>query len=150
MTTSTVYPLTIYYESACTLCNSEMTNLRLRNTAGLLRFIDVSDPAFNTPPPGTRKEDLLALIHAVCGDGRVIRGVEVFRLAYAAVGLDWVRRALSLPLLRGLAERGYPWVARHRHRIPRWLSHLLFETAVRRAAQQAAQRRCVPGDACRR
>jgi predicted DCC family thiol-disulfide oxidoreductase YuxK len=143
------YPLTIYYESACALCNSEMTNLRLRNVAGQLRFIDVSEPAFDSPPPGTRREDLLELIHAVRGDGTVIRGVEVFRLAYAAAGLDWVRHALSLPLLRRLAERGYPWIARHRHRIPRWVSHVLFETAIRRAAERAAQRRCASDQACR-
>jgi predicted DCC family thiol-disulfide oxidoreductase YuxK len=148
MNDARAYPLTIYYESACALCNSEMTNLRLRNTAGLLRFVDVSDPAFDSPPPGTHREDLLELIHAVRGDGTVIRGVEVFRLAYAAVGLTWVRRALSLPLLRGLAERSYPWIARHRHRFPTWLSHVLFETGIRRAAERAAQRRCTPDQAC--
>jgi predicted DCC family thiol-disulfide oxidoreductase YuxK len=149
MTTSTIYPLTIYYESACALCNSEMTNLRLRNTADLLRFVDVSDPAFRDPPPGTTPADLLALIHAQRADGGVIRGVEVFRLAYTAVGLGWVRRVLDLPLLGRLAERSYPWLARHRHQIPRWVSHLLFETGVRRAAESAAAQRCAAGDSCR-
>lgn len=147
-TPSPVYPLTIYYESACALCNSEMTNLRLRNTAGRLRFVDVSAPGFREPPPGTTQTELLTLIHAQRADGRVIRGVEVFRLAYAAVGLGWVRRLLELPLLGRLAERSYPWLARHRHRIPRWVSHLLFETAIRRAAERAASRRRDAGDAC--
>jgi predicted DCC family thiol-disulfide oxidoreductase YuxK len=144
-----IYPLTLYYESAWALCNGEMTNLRLRNTEGLLRFVDVSDPAFDTPPPGTRKEDLLALMHGLKADGSVIRGVEVFRLAYAAVGLPGVTRALELPVVGPLAERLYPWIARHRHRVPRWVTHLLFETAIRRAAERAAVRRCVPGGSCR-
>jgi predicted DCC family thiol-disulfide oxidoreductase YuxK len=144
-----IYPLTLYYESACALCNGEMTNLRLRNTEGLLRFVDVSDPAFDTPPPGTRKEDLLASMHGLKADGSVIRGVEVFRLAYAAVGLPGVTRALELPVVGPLAERLYPWIARHRHRVPRWVTHLLFETAIRRAAERAAVRRCVPDGSCR-
>lgn len=32
------WPVTVYYDGACTLCNTEMTNLMLRNTRGLLRL----------------------------------------------------------------------------------------------------------------
>jgi len=144
-----IYPLTLYYESACALCDSEMRNLMLRNQAGLLRFIDVSAPGFDAAPPGCSKQDLLRLMHAQRADGTVIRGVAVFRLAYAAVGLPWVSRALSAPLLRPLSEALYPWVARHRHRCPRWISRLLFGRALRRAAEQAARRAHCTADSCR-
>ncbi|HEV8689135.1 MAG TPA: DUF393 domain-containing protein [Ideonella sp.] len=143
------YPLTLYYESACALCNSEMTNLMLRNTEGKLRFVDVSAPGFDSPPPGTTTADLLELIHAQRADGTVLRGVEVFRLAYRAVGLDWLIAPTSWPLLGRLADKLYPVIARNRHRIPRGLTHLLFETAVRRAAERAASRRCSAEGACR-
>jgi predicted DCC family thiol-disulfide oxidoreductase YuxK len=149
MSTTAIYPLTIYYESACTLCNAEMTNLKLRNIDGALAFVDVSDPAFTALPPGTTREDLLELIHATKADGTVIRGVEVFRLAYAAAGLPWVRDLLDLPVLGRLAERAYPWVARNRHRFPRVIVHALFETGARRAAARAARRRCGPDGTCR-
>jgi predicted DCC family thiol-disulfide oxidoreductase YuxK len=144
------YPLTLYYESACALCNGEMTNLMLRNTAGKLRFVDVSAPGFDSPPPGTKLEDLLELIHAQRADGSVVRGVEVFRLAYRAVGLDWVVAPTDWPLLGRLADRLYPWIARNRHHIPRVLSHVLFETAVRRAAERSAANRCDADEACTR
>ncbi len=147
--TAGVYPLTIYYESACALCNAEMSNLMLRNTEGLLEFIDVSASDFDALPTGTRMEDLLALIHAVQADGTVIKGVDVFRHAYRAVGLDWVTRGLELPVLGTLADRLYPWVARNRHQIPRPLVKLLFETAIRRAAHRAAERARCTGGACR-
>ena len=143
-----VYPLTLYYESACALCNGEMTNLMLRNTDGLLKFVDVSAPDFKDLPPGTTLSDLLELIHAQKADGSVIRGVEVFRLAYEAVGLEWVGFLLKVPLIKRVAERGYPVLARNRHRIPRWLTHGVFETAIRRAAERAAAKRCKPGSAC--
>jgi predicted DCC family thiol-disulfide oxidoreductase YuxK len=137
---TTVFPLTLYYESACALCDSEMRNLMLRNHAGLLRFVDVSAPDFDTPPPGCQMQDLLDTIHAQCADGSVIHGVDVFRHAYTAVGLPGISRALSLPLLRPLSDALYPWVARHRHQFPRWISHLVFGRALRRAAERAAQR----------
>lgn len=139
------YPLTLYYESACPLCNAEMTNLMLRNTEGLLCFTDVSAPAFNDVPAGTTKQDLLDLIHARTVDGRVIKGVEVFRLAYDAVGLKGISSAMRLPVLGRLAEWVYPLLARNRHRIPRRLVGLLFEGAARRAAERAARARCDSG-----
>jgi predicted DCC family thiol-disulfide oxidoreductase YuxK len=134
-----VYPLTLYYESACPLCDAEMRNLQLRNTAGLLRFVDISSPGFKDFPPGTDLAALLALIHARRADGQVIRGVEVFRLAYSAVGLPWVARLSNLPLLRGFSEAAYALLARHRHRLPRGLVRLVFETGLRRAAERSAR-----------
>lgn len=147
--TTAIYPLTLYYESACAMCNGEMSNLMLRNTEGKLRFVDVSAPDFDSPPPGTTRDDLLELIHGQTADGRVLKGVEVFRLAYRAVGLGWVVEPTNWPVLGPLADKLYPVVARNRHRVPRFVSHLLFETAVRRAAERAALRRCEPGQACK-
>lgn len=146
--TTTLYRLTLYYESACALCNGEMTNLMLRDTEGKLRFVDVSAPGFDSPLPGTTTADLLERIHAQTADGRVLRGVEVFRHAYRAVGLGWLVAPTNWPLLGPLADKLYPVLARNRHRIPRVVSHLLFETATRRAAERAALRRCHPGGAC--
>lgn len=145
-----VYPLTLYYESACALCNGEMTNLMLRNTEGKLRFVDVSAPGFDSPPPGTTVADLLELIHAQTADGRVLRGVEVFLHAYRAVGLGWVVEPTRWPVLGVLADKLYPVIARNRHKVPRVVSRLLFETTARRAAERAAQRRCTPDGTCTR
>jgi predicted DCC family thiol-disulfide oxidoreductase YuxK len=144
-----IYPLTIYYESACPLCNAEMTNLMLRNTDQLLEFADISAPGFDALPDGTTLQAMLEIIHARRADGVVIRGVEVFRLAYDAVGLSRVAGALRLPVLGWAADRSYPWVARNRHRFPRALIRLLFEGETRRAAERAAGTRCTSA-ACAR
>jgi predicted DCC family thiol-disulfide oxidoreductase YuxK len=137
------YPLTIYYDASCQLCNGEMTNLMLRNTQGLLAFVDASGPDFVSPIANTTRADLMSMIHAVQADGQVVRGVEVFRLAYSAVGLGWVTAPTAWPLLRQLADRAYPWVVRNRYRFPQPLVAWLFEGPTRRAAERAArQARC--------
>ncbi|MDA8454739.1 DUF393 domain-containing protein [Acidovorax sp. GBBC 3334] len=140
-----LYPLTLYYDSRCALCSAEMGNLMRRDRAGLLRFEDIWAPGFEGPPPGTTREDLLTLIHARAADGRVLRGVEVFRRAYEAVGMGWVTAATRLPVLGPLADRLYPVLARNRYRLPRWLVSGLFE----RASQRAARQRCGPDGQCR-
>lgn len=137
------YPLTIYYDASCRLCNGEMSNLMLRNTEGLLAFVDASEADFVSPIADITRADLMTIIHGVRADGQVIRGVEVFRLAYSAVGLGWITAPTAWPLLRQLADRAYPWLARNRYRIPRPLVTLLFEGPTRRAAERAArQARC--------
>jgi predicted DCC family thiol-disulfide oxidoreductase YuxK len=145
----TIYPLTLFYESACPLCNAEMSNLMLRDTQGHLRFADVSASDFTDVPAGATMQDLLDLIHARTADGRVLKGVEVFRLAYEAVGLGWVSSAMRMPVLRPLADWAYPVLARNRHRIPRGPVRLLFEGAVRRAAERSALARCDNGTCSR-
>lgn len=146
---SRIYPLTLYYDSRCALCNAEMGNLMLRNTAGLLHFADVWAPDFEGPPAGCTRQDLLTLIHARQADGTVVRGVEVFRLAYEAVGLGWVTAATRWPLLGRLADACYPVLARHRYRIPTMVTRLVFGRALRRAAEHAARRRCDSQGTCR-
>jgi predicted DCC family thiol-disulfide oxidoreductase YuxK len=144
------YPMTVYYDASCQLCNGEMSNLMLRNTEGLLVFVDASPVDFISPVPGATRDELMNMIHAVQADGTVVRGVEVFRLSYGAVGLGWVTAPTAWPVLRQLADRAYPWLVRNRYRIPRPLVHFLFEGATRRAAEAAHQRARCNEQTCQR
>lgn len=143
-----IYPLTVYYDASCPLCSAEMNNLMLRNTAQKLRFVDASPADFAPPVAGLTRSDLMNLIHAQCADGRVVRGVEVFRLAYEAVGLGWVTALTKWPVLRQLADLAYPVLVRHRYRIPKSLVRVMFEGPTRRAAERAAAMRCDGEQAC--
>lgn len=141
------YPLTLYYDGACPLCLAEMRNLMRLNTAQRLRFVDIAAPGFAVPE-GHTLAAMQGLLHAQAEDGGWLRGVDTFVAMYEAVGVSWVARALSAPGLRPLADRCYPWVARHRHWAPRWLVRLVFERAQRAAAQKAVPA-CADG-VCRR
>lgn len=141
---TSLYPLTLYYDGACPLCMAEMRNLMLRNTQGRLRFVDVA-PADTPVPEGATRDAMLRLLHGQAADGRWLIGVDVFMAMYEAVGVPWVAQALGARWMRPLADRLYPWVARNRNRFPRWLAHLVFETALRRAAQRMAAGSCANG-----
>lgn len=145
---STTYPLTIYYDASCSLCSAEIENLRVRDRAQRLVFVDASAANFESPLSGATREDLMNIIHARCADGRVVRGVEVFRLAYISVGLGWVATITRLPGVRQCADWAYPVLVRNRYRIPKVLVRLLFEGPAKRAAQRAAAQRCEGGAAC--
>lgn len=148
---NSIYPITIYYDASCPLCMAEMGNLMLRNREANLVFVDVSATPGASPLPGVPYADLMRLLHARTVDGGVIRGVPALRAAYEGVGLGWVTRATTWPVIDVLADALYPVVARHRQRIPRFVVRWLFEGAARRAAQHAAASgSCSQGQCTRR
>jgi hypothetical protein len=54
-------------------------------------------------------------------DGVIVEGPEVFRLAFAAIGLGWLVAPTRLPGLNAMTELAYRIFARHRV----WLSRRL-------------------------
>jgi len=134
------YPLTLYYDASCPLCNAEMQNLMLRNEAGRLAFVDASADGFTSPLPGIDRGQLMAAMHGVWADGRVSRGVDAIHAAYVAVGLGHVTAFTQCPGVGAALAWLYPHFARHRQRVPRWVVRALFEGAARRSAQAAHAR----------
>jgi uncharacterized protein YbjT (DUF2867 family)/predicted DCC family thiol-disulfide oxidoreductase YuxK len=132
------WPVRVFYDASCRLCAAEMHNLRLRDRHGRIRFVDCSAPGFAGGPAPTAQ--LMDAMHCQDAAGRVFVGVDAFEVLYHAVGLDRVQAALANPLIGGLSRRLYPWVARHRQRLPAWLIAPVFERAARQAAEAAAQR----------
>lgn len=109
-----VYPLEILYDGACAICRHDVARLRRADRHGRLRFSDIAASGFDAASYGATPEALGARIHARCADGRMVVGLEVFRLALEATGRGWLIAPTRWPGLRPLAERGYLLFARHR------------------------------------
>lgn len=135
------FPLTLLYDGACTVCNLEMDNLKARNTQGLLKFVDISAPFFDTTPYGASLADMNNLIHAVRPDGSLVIGVEVFRLAYGAVGLGHLAAPTGWPVLKPAFDAAYAVFARNRYGFSKVFTPMLELARTRRAAQREAKQR---------
>jgi predicted DCC family thiol-disulfide oxidoreductase YuxK len=111
------YPLTLLYDGACPICQTEMDRLAQRDSLRRLVFVDIAQPGFDAAAYGATLDDMQRLIHAVRADGTLVVGVEVLRLAYAAVGLGLLFAPTALPRLRPWFERAYALFARNRYRV---------------------------------
>ena len=140
------WPVQVYFDASCRMCAAEMHNLRVRDQAHRLRFVDCSAPGFAGGPAPTAQ--LMQAMHCMDARGQVFAGVDAFRVLYHAVGLDGVQQALANPLIGGLSRRLYPWLARHRQQLPAWLIAPVFERAARKAAHQAAADAARRSQAC--
>lgn len=104
----------ILFDGNCPYCRLEVRWLERWNRKGHLAFEDIAGSTFDPAPYGRSRNELMAVLHGVFPDGRIIQGPEVFRQAYRAVGLGWVLAPTGWPLLRPLFDRLYRCFARHR------------------------------------
>ena len=142
------YPLTLFYDAACPVCSLEMDHLRERDRYGWLRFVDIAAPGFDAAEYGTTAAAMDAEIHGLAADGTMLRGVEVLRLAYDAVGLGWVLEPTGWAPLRPLFDAGYRVFARHRRRISRAAAPLIVALRAARARRSAARMQACRDGAC--
>lgn len=111
------WPIRLLYDGDCPLCSREARFLARRDGGrGRIRFEDIADPGFDPGRYGLDRERVMARIHGVLPDGRVVEGLEVFRRAYAAVGLGWLLAPTRWPGVRRLADAAYRVFARNRLR----------------------------------
>jgi predicted DCC family thiol-disulfide oxidoreductase YuxK len=62
-------------------------------------------------------DDLMASIHGRLPDGKIVKGVEVFRRLYAAVGFAPLVVLTRLPGISHLLDLAYRWFAKNRLRL---------------------------------
>ena len=115
--TGSLWQIEVFYDGDCPLCRREIAFLERRDQAGRIRFTNIADPAFDARALGRPFADLMAEIHGRLPDGTWLRGVEVFRRLYAAVGFGPLVWATRLPGIRLLLDLGYRLFARNRLRL---------------------------------
>jgi predicted DCC family thiol-disulfide oxidoreductase YuxK len=84
---------------------------------GRIRFTDIAADGFDAAETGLSMKALMDHIHGRMPDGSLIRGVEVFRQLYAAVGLGPVVALTRLPGLSHVLDWGYEAFAKNRLRL---------------------------------
>ena len=111
----------LLYDGECPLCLQEVRMLRRWDRQGGLAFEDITSPEVDPAKYGATREELMGVIHGVFPDGRVVRRMEVFRQAYAAVGRGWLSAPTGWPILKPIFDWGYEIFARNRMPIGRLL-----------------------------
>lgn len=107
----------VLYDGGCPLCSREIRFLEKRDRGrGRIQFEDIAEPSSDPGTYGLDAHEVVARIHGVLPDGTVVEGVEVFRQAYAAVGLGWLMAPTQWPGLRRVADLAYRIFARNRLR----------------------------------
>jgi len=140
---NTIYPLTIYFDASCRLCNSEMQNIKLHDANNQLILIDCSTPTFNEMPfhaEGITKKLMMNRLHAQDANGKWLVGVDAFEVIYRTVGMASIATLWGGRFTRPLTKRLYPWVVKHRYTLSKIGLPELFGLWSKHAARTAEKR----------
>jgi predicted DCC family thiol-disulfide oxidoreductase YuxK len=111
------HDIEVFFDGGCPLCRREANFLRRWDRRGKIRFTDISSPDFEAVLVGMTDEVLMAQIHGRLPDGTWLRGVEVFRRIYLALGFGPLVFLSRLPLISQLLDWAYAMFARNRLRL---------------------------------
>ena len=108
----------VLFDGACPICRREAAIWRrLDRGRGRVALVDIASVDFQAAEHGISRARAMAEIHGILPSGAVVRGMAVFRRAYAAVGLGWLLAPTAWPLLRPCFDRAYRWFAKNRRRL---------------------------------
>lgn len=113
----TSYPLTVFFDGACPICDREVALMRRLDRQRRLIFCDFSRRDYDPTLINVSPSDLGRVIHARWNNGSVIIGVDVFRAMWEAVGLGFLARLSRLSFVEPLILKAYAWFARNRLRL---------------------------------
>lgn len=111
-------PFRVFVDGHCPICRREGDFLAWMD-GGRNRVLveDLTAPDFDVRRYGLTHDQVMAEIHGVTWDGRVVKGMEVFRIAYSLLGLGFLTAPTGWPLIRPLADAAYKLFARNRLRL---------------------------------
>lgn len=106
----------VFYDSHCPLCRREIDMIRNKDKRALMKLTDIADPNFDPSSTGKSLDELMREIHGRYADGELVVGVDVFRAIYRRLGLGWLVKPTTLPVVRWGMDRCYDFFARLRYR----------------------------------
>lgn len=110
---ATTASLTLLYDGGCPLCLREVNFLRqrderLHSSSTRIAFVDINDEHYRPEQhQGISYREAMGRIHAIQGNGTVLKDVAVFREAYRLIGLGWLYAPTAWPVIRPLADWAY-------------------------------------------
>lgn len=115
--TSNDWQVEVFYDGECPLCLREIKLLRRLDRKHRIRFTDIAEASFSPASYGMTMRDFLDEIRGRLPTGEWLKGVEVFRRLYAAVGLKSVVWLTRLPGISHGLGFGYRLFAKNRLRL---------------------------------
>jgi predicted DCC family thiol-disulfide oxidoreductase YuxK len=111
-----------------------------------LKLTDLEDAYDENDPAngGVSYKEGMKAIHAITAEGKVIKGVPVFLMAYEQVNLGWLFRVTTWPVVKQIVEMGYIIFAKYRTNLTRGASvdTLVEQYETRREMLKKMQNSC--------
>ncbi len=119
------YPLTIFYDGACSVCSTEISYYR-SIADQRVEFVNIAAVDFDADSLGKRTEEFQKKLHACDANGHFFTGVEAFRKLWDALPSPFypiLSTVVGLPGIHLAACTSYAVFARFRYLLPSKLAN---------------------------
>lgn len=114
-------PLEMLYDGDCPICQRQVAWIRRQRHRERIHCVDIRGSDFSPAAWGRDWEELLGRMFARDGRGEWFAGMDAVRAMLALLGYRRLVWLSHRPGLKGILDRGYLWVARHRFALGRLL-----------------------------
>jgi predicted DCC family thiol-disulfide oxidoreductase YuxK len=114
------YPLSIFYDGACSVCSTEISYYR-SIADQRVQFIDIAATDFDAEAYGKTNVEFQRQLHARDAEGHFFTGVDAFRKLWEALPSPFyplLSAFVGLPGVHLAARTGYSLFARSGHLLP--------------------------------
>jgi predicted DCC family thiol-disulfide oxidoreductase YuxK len=108
--------LTIYYDSQCPLCATEMQHLKQYDKQQQIILVDLHQTNFKSLYPDISFEQAMKILHGKY-QGEILLGLEVTHRAWTLVGKGFWVAPLNWPIVKTVSHWCYLLLAKYRHQI---------------------------------
>lgn len=109
------YPITVFYDGACSMCVAQMHKFREMDSQKRLIFVDISRPDFNQGASGLAGEPIERYIYVRDSSGHLARGVDAFIFMWMATDRKFLAWFVSLPIITQVGKFVYRLISRLRY-----------------------------------
>lgn len=115
MSTKPKWPITVFYDKACTICRNLVEGYKGQDAKNRLKLVDISSPNFRAEKYGLDPELVRTYLYAKDTQNQTVRGIDAFIWVWQAIGKNIRAAILGWPIIRIVAQPIYRFFSRYRY-----------------------------------
>ena len=112
--------IVVYFDGLCRLCSAEIEHYRVQQGSDKIRFVDITDLAFNAETEGVDPFKVHQIMHVKKSDGTFALKVQAFIEIWKVLPrYQWAARWAEMKGVRPFLDSGYWMFTKVRPYLPR-------------------------------
>lgn len=117
--------ITMYYDDTCPVCRTEALHMAEKKPDAI-RIVSINDAREELAKFGISEDEAMTYLCVRDKQGNLQKGMDAVRLLYKTAQLPFAN-VFEWPVVKQASDMIYPIFARHRNRVPNWMTQLVYD-----------------------